>query len=439
MSRVLLGLSIAILVGNPLTTWLGQQLSWRTAFALVSVLAIATVAMIARFLLPDPDEVRTSPMRELRAFNTTQVWLALAIGAVGFAGMFCVFTYLAPTLVQVTGVAESWMPLAVGVFGIGAIIGNIAGGWLVDKFHFKAAAVVLLWSIVMLLLYPLAAQSVWTIGPMIITVGTMGALAAVLQTRLMDVAGEAQTLAAASNHAAFNTANALGPWLGGMAISAGFSPASTGYVGAATAIGGLLLWCVAVMLDKKRRPPSSAATEHRAGSSVAAPAAAAIRSQQRRIAGRQGRPRQLTALHAVQHPPRIGRTVDAVRPRLDVLDQGQQVRPALCQPQLQRLDVGHLLLQHRDQRIVLPLAHVRWQQGADLFQAEACALRAGDQLQQQHRLLRVVAVAIGLALHHQQPRVLIEADARRRQARAAGQLTDLHLPESSTSEPVDLQ
>ncbi|KAG0948839.1 hypothetical protein G6F31_014012 [Rhizopus arrhizus] len=142
MSRVLLGLSIAILVGNPLTTWLGQQLSWRTAFALVSLLAIATVVMIARFLLPDPDEVRTSPMRELRAFNTTQVWLALAIGAVGFAGMFCVFTYLAPTLVQVTGVAESWMPLAVGVFGIGAIIGNIAGGWLVDKFHFKAAAVV---------------------------------------------------------------------------------------------------------------------------------------------------------------------------------------------------------------------------------------------------------------------------------------------------------
>ncbi len=253
MSRVLLGLSIAILVGNPLTTWLGQQLSWRTAFALVSVLAIATVAMIARFLLPDPDEVRTSPMRELRAFNTSQVWLALAIGAVGFAGMFCVFTYLAPTLVQVTGVAESWMPLAVGVFGIGAIIGNIAGGWLVDRFHFKAAAVVLLWSILMLLLYPLAAQSVWTIGPMIITVGTMGALAAVLQTRLMDVAGEAQTLAAASNHAAFNTANALGPWLGGMAISAGFSPASTGYVGAATAIGGLLLWCVAVSLDRKRK------------------------------------------------------------------------------------------------------------------------------------------------------------------------------------------
>jgi DHA1 family inner membrane transport protein len=88
---------------------------------------------------------------------------------------------------------------------------------------------------------------------MIIAVGTMGALAAVLQTRLMDVAGEAQTLAAASNHAAFNTANALGPWLGGMAIGAGFSPATTGYVGAATALGGLLLWGVAVLVDRRSR------------------------------------------------------------------------------------------------------------------------------------------------------------------------------------------
>lgn len=74
-----------------------------------------------------------------------------------------------------TGPAESWMPVAVGIFGIGAIIGNVAGGWLVDRFQFRAAAVVLLWSIVVLLAYPLAANSVWTIFPMIVAVGTMGA------------------------------------------------------------------------------------------------------------------------------------------------------------------------------------------------------------------------------------------------------------------------
>jgi DHA1 family inner membrane transport protein len=243
-----------------LTTWLGQQFTWRTAFGLVSLLAIATVLMVARQLAPDPNEARTTPMRELRAFNTPQVWLALAIGAIGFAGMFCVFTYLAPTLVHVTGVDERWMPVAVCLFGVGAIIGNVAGGKLVDRLQFRAAGVLLAWSIVVLLLYPLAAHSAWAMVPAVIAVGTMGALAAALQTRLMDAAGEAQTLAAASNHAAFNTANALGPWLGGMAIGAGFGYGSTGWVGAATAAVGLLLWGVAVALERRQTPAGQTCT-----------------------------------------------------------------------------------------------------------------------------------------------------------------------------------
>ncbi len=259
VSKVLLGLSIAILLGNPLTTWLGQQFNWRSAFVLVSLLALATVTMVARQLPADPNEVRTSPMRELRAFNTTQVWLALAIGAIGFAGMFCVFTYLAPTLVNVTGINERWMPVAVGLFGVGAIIGNVAGGKLVDRLQFRAAGVLLAWSIVVLMLFPLAANSAWAMVPAIIAVGTMGALAVALQTRLMDAAGEAQTLAAASNHAAFNTANALGPWLGGMAIGAGYGHASTGYVGAATAAVGLLLWGIAVALQRRASTSTQAA------------------------------------------------------------------------------------------------------------------------------------------------------------------------------------
>jgi len=260
ISKVMLGLSIAILAGNPLTTWLGQHASWRIAFALVSVLAIVTVVLIARFLRPDPHEPRTSPMRELKAFNRAQVWLALAIGAIGFAGMFCVFTYLSPTLVRVTGVSEGWMPLAVGAFGLGGLISNFAGGWLVDRFRFRAAAMVLLWSIVVLLVFPLAARHLWSVLPAVIAVGTMGALAVVLQSRLMDAAGEAQTLAAASNHAAFNTANALGPWLGGIAIDAGLSPASTGYVGAATAVVGLLLWGVAAWLERQGARAEACAT-----------------------------------------------------------------------------------------------------------------------------------------------------------------------------------
>ncbi|SEL56339.1 MFS transporter, DHA1 family, inner membrane transport protein [Pseudoxanthomonas sp. GM95] len=253
VSKVLLGLSISILVGNPFTTWLGQLISWRVAFALVSVLSIATALMIARFLPSDPSEPRSSPMGELRAFNRTQIWLALLIGSIGFAGMFGVFTYMAPTLVQVTGMRESWLPLAVGAFGVGAVIGNVAGGKLVDRFKFRATAIVLAWSVVIFLAFPFAALSLWTALPCIVAVGTVGALAVALQTRLMDEAGEAQTLAAASNHAAFNAANALGPLLGGLAIDAGYGLTSTGYIGAAMAAGGLALWYVAVTLEGRAR------------------------------------------------------------------------------------------------------------------------------------------------------------------------------------------
>jgi len=253
VSRVLLGLSIAILVGNPLATWLGQQLSWRWTFALVAVLSVLTGALVARFLAPDPAETPQTPMRELRAFNTSQVWYALLIGAIGFAGMFCVFSYLAPTLIHVTRVAESWIPVALAAFGVGAILGNIAGGWLVDRLQFRAVPVILGWSLLVLLLFPLATAAPWSILPAIVAIGTMGALAPVLQTRLMDVAGEAQTLAAASNHAAFNTANALGPWLGGIAISAGLGWTSTGYVGAATAAAGLAIYAWARRAERRRQ------------------------------------------------------------------------------------------------------------------------------------------------------------------------------------------
>ncbi len=242
VSRVLAGLTIAMLIGNPVATWLGQWLSWRWAFGLVGLIALLTVLLVAIFLPLNRDEPRNNPVRELRDFNRKQVWLALAISSVGFAGMFCVFAYLAPTLLEVTGVNESWIPVGLAAFGLGGIIGNLFGGWLFDRLRFKAIPLLLLWSIAVLLVFPFAAHSLWTILPAAFAVGTMVSLSPALQTHLMDVAADAQTLAAASNHAAFNIANALGPWLGGLAISAGLGWTSTGYIGAATGAAGLLVF-----------------------------------------------------------------------------------------------------------------------------------------------------------------------------------------------------
>ncbi|WP_432698394.1 MFS transporter [Marinobacterium sp. YM272] len=250
VSRVLMGLTIAMLLGNPLATWLGQVMDWRYAFGLVGGIALLTVLLVSLYLPLNRSEQRSNPVRELRAFNQPKVWLALAISSVGFAGMFCVFSYLAPTLLEVTGVSKAWIPVALAAFGAGGIAGNIAGGWLFDRLQFKAVGWLLLWSTGILLLFPLATQNIVTMLLAAFAVGSMVSLSPALQTHLMDVAAEAQTLAAASNHSAFNVANALGPWLGGMAVSAGLGWSSTGLVGAATALTGFAVFVIAYRQHK---------------------------------------------------------------------------------------------------------------------------------------------------------------------------------------------
>jgi DHA1 family inner membrane transport protein len=171
--------------------------------------------------------------------------MALSIGAIGFAGMFCVFSYLAPTMLEVTKVSPQWIPFGLAAFGVGGIIGNIAGGKLFDRLQFRAVGWIMVWSMAVLIFFTFAASSLWGVLLGIGLVGTMIAMAAPLQIRLMDIAHEAPSLAAASNHAAFNLANALGPWLGGMAITAGYGWTSTGYIGAATALVGLGIYLIA--------------------------------------------------------------------------------------------------------------------------------------------------------------------------------------------------
>lgn len=245
VSYIMMGLALALLFGNPLATLLGQHLEWRYAFAFVACVATLTTVLVYVFLPLNRDEVRHSSLSELRAFNRPQIWYPLAIGSIGFAGMFCVFSYLAPTLLNVTQADPIWIPVALFVFGSGGFVGNMLGGWLFDRLRFRSVGVILLWAAVMLALFPLATGSIWSILIACFMVALMVAMGPALQTHLMDVAHGAQTLAAASHHAAFNLANAIGPWLGGMAISAGLGWQVTGYVGSATAVAGLAVFFMA--------------------------------------------------------------------------------------------------------------------------------------------------------------------------------------------------
>jgi DHA1 family inner membrane transport protein len=178
--------------------------------------------------------------------------MTLTIGAIGFGGIFAVYTYLASTLTAVTHAPVHLVPMVFAAFGIGMTAGNIIVPRFADRAVMRTAGVLLLGSAAALAIYPAAAPHLWAVTLDVAAIGFSGALATVLQTRLMDVAGEAQNLAAALNHSAFNLANALGPWLGGMAIAAGFGWTSTGWVGCGLALGGFAAWLAALIVDGRR-------------------------------------------------------------------------------------------------------------------------------------------------------------------------------------------
>ncbi|WP_439497555.1 MFS transporter [Bosea sp. (in: a-proteobacteria)] len=246
IARVMLGLTIATILGVPFANWMGQALGWRWGFGVVAALALLTVALVTAFAPKDRPHPGASPLRELGALKRRQVWLTLAIGAIGFGGLFAVYTYLASTLLEVTRVAPGMVPVVLAIFGAGMTVGTLAAAWAADRALMPSIAAILLWSAASLALFPLAAGNIWTISLVVFMIGCGGGLGTPLQTRLMDVAEDAQTLAAALNHSAFNTANALGPLLGGMAIAAGYGWTSTGWVGCALALGGLAIWLVAL-------------------------------------------------------------------------------------------------------------------------------------------------------------------------------------------------
>jgi MFS transporter, DHA1 family, inner membrane transport protein len=254
VGRVLLGLTIATIIGVPFANWVGQAFGWRWGFAVVAFLALLTVALVAIFAPRDRVDAGASPLRELGALKRGQVWLTLATGAIGFGGLFAVYTYLASTLMAVTGVSAAALPAALACFGIGMTAGNLIAPRFADRALMPTAGVLLVWSAVALALYPFAAGKLWSILLDVTAVGFGGALGTVMQTRLMDVAGDAQALAAALNHSAFNVANALGPLLGGMAIAAGYGWTSTGWVGCGLALAGLGIWAVSVRIDAASAP-----------------------------------------------------------------------------------------------------------------------------------------------------------------------------------------
>ncbi|MGO7154263.1 MFS transporter [Rhizobium leguminosarum] len=253
VGRVMLGLTVATLLGTPLTTFFGQSLDWQVAFFSVGVLGLLTVALIWFYVPKDRVSAEAGFLRELGAFRRPQVWLTLGIAAVGYGGMFAMFSYIASTTTEVAMLPETAVPIMLVLFGVGMNAGNFIGSWLADKSLLGTIGGSLIYNIVVLTIFSLTAANPYMLGLSVFLVGCGFAAGPALQTRLMDVAADAQTLAAASNHSAFNIANAIGAWLGGLVIAGGYGFAATGYVGAALSFLGLFVFAASLRLERRDR------------------------------------------------------------------------------------------------------------------------------------------------------------------------------------------
>ena len=247
VSSVMLGLAAANLIGVPASTWMGQHLGWRSAYWGVLAITIFAALAIRTFVPHSPGDHMASVRRELRALKEPQVLYAFAVGAIGFGGMFAMYSYIAPTVTDVTGMSRNSIPWFLLVFGLGSVVGTGLGGRLADWNVLRSVAAVLVSLAIILGLFYAGSQYVVPALLLVFLAATAGsALAITLQVRLMEAAGEAAMLGSALNHSSLNIANGLGAYLGAVVISAGYGYRAPSAVGVALALAGLVILAMSI-------------------------------------------------------------------------------------------------------------------------------------------------------------------------------------------------
>jgi MFS transporter, DHA1 family, inner membrane transport protein len=246
------GLALANVLGVPLGTFIGQELGWRAAFWAVSGAGVFAAVALVAFVPDRHDGPAPGLSREVRVLREPQVWLALLMTVLGFGGVFVVFTYITPILEQMSGFAPRAITPILVFFGVGLAIGNALGGKLADRGVMRA-----LMGVFMALVAIMAVFTHTMHRPFasVITIFLWGiaAFATIpgLQTRVLSKASSAPNLASTLNIGAFNVGNAMGAWLGGLALSHGHALDTLPWVAALVTLAALAVTAVGMRMDRR--------------------------------------------------------------------------------------------------------------------------------------------------------------------------------------------
>ncbi|WHU90238.1 MFS transporter [Pantoea agglomerans] len=260
-----MGLTVANLIGVPVGTWIGQHLSWRDAFMVIAAIGVVTVISVGMLIPHQPRPENHNFAHEFNAFRNVNVLLAMGITVFGPGAFFTSITYIAPMMIGLAGYSESSLAWLMLLFGLGLFVGNQLGGRYADRALMPMLYVTLAAQAVVLLVFNFTAHSQVMSAVCIFLMAAFGfATVSPIQKLVMDKArtAGAPTLAAAVNIGLFNLGNALGAWLGGAVIAAGFGLQSPDWAGAILSVIALILAVISGLTDKTGHSAAMRSASH---------------------------------------------------------------------------------------------------------------------------------------------------------------------------------
>jgi MFS transporter, DHA1 family, inner membrane transport protein len=250
------GLTVANVLGVPFGALVGERWGWRATFWGITGIGVIAAIAIAALVPAQAGSATTRVRAQLGAFRSRQVWLTLIATALGYGGMFGAFSYIAYTLTRVTGLRGADVAWMLAVYGSGLVAGNLAGGRAADRNRDLTLIASLAGLAATLTAFGLLAASPAAAVVLIFLMGLFGfASVPGFITRVTDYA-RGVPLAASANVSASNVGNALGAWLGGVAISAGLGYTAPLFVGAVIVAIGLATMVAAAF--RPEAPPATA-------------------------------------------------------------------------------------------------------------------------------------------------------------------------------------
>jgi len=253
VSLMFAGLTIANIAGVPLGTYIGHHFLWRYTFVIVVIVGLITLFSLKAWLPALPATKDRNLKQELEFFKRPEAWLIILMIAIGTGGLFSWYSYIAPLLTEVSAFSADSITYILVLAGLGMFVGNLVGGKLADRFSPANACIVLLliMAATLVIVHYISGNQALSLVMTFITGAVAFALASPIQMLMINTAKGSEMLAASVSQASFNIGNALGAFLGGLPLAAGYDYTSPVFVGTLMALTGAGFAWMLIIRNKK--------------------------------------------------------------------------------------------------------------------------------------------------------------------------------------------